>query len=36
MLESMQNLIALYEAWNKQEKVEEWRKKLPQKEVITE
>jgi hypothetical protein len=25
----MNNLIDLYEAWNKPEKVEEWREKLP-------
>ena len=34
--ESMNNLIALYEAWNKPEKANEWRKKLPQKEAVTE
>jgi hypothetical protein len=28
-LESRHNLIELYEAWGKQEKVEEWRTKLP-------
>jgi hypothetical protein len=26
----MNNLIALYEAWNKQEKANEWRAKLEQ------
>jgi hypothetical protein len=25
----MKNLIALYEAWNKPEKAQEWRAKLP-------
>jgi hypothetical protein len=29
-LESLVNLIALYEAWNKPEKAEEWRLKLAQ------
>ena len=29
-LESMNNLIDLYEAWNKSEKAEEWQAKLPQ------
>jgi Flp pilus assembly protein TadD len=29
-LESMNNLIALYEAWNKPEKAEAWRTKLAQ------
>jgi len=29
-LESMNNLIALYEAWNKPEKAKEWRAKLLQ------
>jgi len=28
------NLIALYEAWNKPEKAEEWRAKLPKTEVV--
>ena len=32
-LESLNNLIALYEAWNKPEKAEEWRAKLPQTEA---
>jgi len=31
-LESSHNLIELYEAWNKPEKAEEWRAKLPRKE----
>jgi hypothetical protein len=29
-LESLNNLIELYEAWGKPEKAEEWRAKLPQ------
>jgi hypothetical protein len=29
-LESLKNPIDLYEAWNKPEKAEEWRAKLPQ------
>jgi hypothetical protein len=32
----MANLIALYEAWNKSEKAEQWRAKLPQTEAIEE
>ena len=32
-LESMNNLIELYKAWNKSEKANEWREKLPQMEV---
>jgi hypothetical protein len=36
MLESWKNLIDLYEAWNKPEKVEEWRVKLPQTEASEE
>jgi hypothetical protein len=28
-IESINNLIELYEAWNKPEKAEEWRAKLP-------
>jgi len=28
-IESLNNLIALYEAWNKPEKAKEWREKLP-------
>jgi serine/threonine protein kinase/Flp pilus assembly protein TadD len=35
-LESIKKLIDLYEAWNKPEKVEEWRAKLPQTEAVTE
>ena len=31
-LESMNNLIKLYEAWGKPEQAEEWRAKLPPKE----
>jgi hypothetical protein len=30
MRESLNNLIELYEAWNKPEKAKEWRAKLPQ------
>ena len=30
-LESINNLIELYEAWGKPEKAEEWRAKLPRK-----
>ena len=30
MLESLNDLIALYEAWNKPEKAKEWRAKLMQ------
>jgi len=33
---SMKNLIALYEAWNKPEKAQEWRAKLPQTEAVKE
>ena len=33
-LESLNNLIDLYEAWNKPEKAEQWRAKLPQKEAV--
>jgi hypothetical protein len=33
-LESWHNLINLYEAWNKPEKAEEWRAKLPQTEAV--
>jgi hypothetical protein len=33
---SLNNLIALYEAWNKPEKAQEWRAKLPQIEAKTE
>jgi hypothetical protein len=32
----MRNLIEIYEAWNKPEKAEEWRAKLPQKEATEE
>jgi len=32
-LESLHNLITLYEAWNKPEKAEEWRAKLPKTEA---
>jgi len=32
----LNNLIDLYEAWNKPEKAEEWRAKLPQTEAIDE
>jgi hypothetical protein len=35
-LESWHNLIELYEAWNKPEKAEEWRTKLPQTEAVDE
>ena len=34
--QSLNNLIDLYEAWNKPEKAEEWRAKLPQTEAIEE
>ena len=34
--ESLNNLITLYEAWNKPEKVEQWRAKLPQIETVEE
>ena len=33
-LESWHNLIELYEAWNKPEKANEWRAKLPKSEVV--
>jgi len=33
-LESMNNIIELYEAWNKPEKAEEWRAKLSQTEAM--
>ncbi|MFC1793415.1 tetratricopeptide repeat protein [Planctomycetota bacterium] len=33
--ESLSNLIELYEAWNKPEKAEEWRAKLPKTEAVT-
>ena len=32
-LESLNNLIELYEAWNKPEEAKEWRVKLPQSEA---
>jgi len=35
-LESWHNLIELYEAWNKLEKADEWRAKLPQTKVAEE
>ena len=35
-LESLKNLIDLYEAWGKPEKAEEWRAKLPQTEAVEE
>ncbi|GAH49227.1 unnamed protein product, partial [marine sediment metagenome] len=31
-VETIKNLIKLYEAWGKPDKAEEWRAKLPQKE----
>jgi hypothetical protein len=34
MRESLNNLIDLYEAWNKSEKAKEWRAKLPQTEAV--
>ena len=33
-LESLNNLIELYEAWGKPKKAEEWREKLPQTEAV--
>jgi len=33
-LESWHNLIELYEAWDKPEKAEEWRAKLPKTETV--
>jgi hypothetical protein len=33
-IESWNNLIELYEAWDKPEKAEEWRAKLPQIEAV--
>jgi len=33
-LESWRNLIELYEAWDKPEKTEEWRAKLPQTKTV--
>ena len=35
-LESINTLIDLYEAWNKPEKANEWRAKLPQTEAVKE
>ena len=35
-LESLNDLIALYEAWNKPEKAEEWRAKLQHTEAVDE
>jgi hypothetical protein len=35
-LESLNNLIALYEAWNKPEEANEWREKLPKIEIVDE
>jgi hypothetical protein len=35
-IESIKSLIALYEAWKKPEKAQEWRAKLPQTEPKTE
>ena len=32
-IESLNNLIALYEAWNKPEEAEKWRAKFPQTEA---
>ena len=32
--ESIDNLIELYEAWNKPEKAAHWRAKLPQKQTV--
>jgi hypothetical protein len=32
--ESLNNLIKLYEAWNKPEEAEKWRAKLPQTEAM--
>ena len=34
-IDSWTKLIALYEAWNKPEKAEEWRTKLPETEAVT-
>jgi hypothetical protein len=33
-LQSLNNLIELYEAWGKPEKAEEWRARLPQKQTV--
>jgi hypothetical protein len=35
-LDPINNLIALYETWNKPEKAKEWRAKLPQTEAVEE
>jgi len=35
-IESLNNLIELYEAWKKPDKAEEWRAKLSQKEAVDE
>jgi hypothetical protein len=35
-IESIKNLIGLYEAWDKPEKAEEWRGKLPKIEAMDE
>jgi hypothetical protein len=35
-LELLNNLIELYEAWNKPEKANEWRAKLPKTEAVYE
>ncbi len=34
ILNSLKNLIELYEAWDKPEKAEEWRAELPQTETV--
>jgi hypothetical protein len=34
-IESINNLITLYKAWNKPEKAEKWRSKLLQTEAVT-
>jgi len=33
-VKTYENLIALYEAWDKTEKAQEWRAKLPQTEAV--
>ena len=35
-LQSLNNLIDLYEAWNKPEKASEWRAKVPKTETVDE
>jgi hypothetical protein len=35
-IESIKNLIDLYEAWNKPDKAVEWRAKLPKTEAVQE